>query len=322
MARQFYHPGRWETSSGNHHLLKPVNEKIQPLSGDQITRLALLGQTWGFLKYYHPLVAKGNFNWDWELLRMVPLAKNATDDGGFSETLLRWIDSLGVINPCSSCNTNIPDEALTYNIDLAWMKDQHFINDLQQKLQFLLANRHKGPGQYAQYEGAGNIAVFGESEYKWRNGIYPIEGFRLLTLYRYWNIIHYFSPYKNIIGRNWNEILYEFIPKMAEAKDSLSYNTSLAQLINSVNDSHASSYNPVIEKQFDGYLPVVTYFIGDELVVTGNYNDTLATKAGLQKGDVIEKVGGRTVKQLVEERKPWPAAPPVDRPIILRENKP
>jgi C-terminal processing protease CtpA/Prc len=282
---------------------KPLNENIQPLTPEQINHLALLGQTWGFLKYFHPLVAKGKFNWDMELLRMVPLVKNTADHASFSQTILHWIDSLGVIDPCSNCNTDIPEGTLTYNIDLAWMKDQHFSRPLQDKLQFLLANRHKGPGQYAKYEGAGNISVLAESEYKWRDGIYPHEGFRLLTLYRYWNIIHYFSPYKNIIGRNWNDVLYEYIPKMAEAKDSLSYNISLAHLINSVNDSHASSYNPVIDKQFDRYLPVITYFIGDDLVITGNYNDSLAAIAGLQKGDVIEKLNGLPTKQVIEGRK-------------------
>lgn len=48
---------------------------------------------------------------------------------------------------------------------------------------------------------------------------------------------------------------------------------------------------------------MTTYIYHDELVVTGIYNDSLAALAGLQKGDVIEKIGNRTIKQLIEERK-------------------
>jgi carboxyl-terminal processing protease len=282
---------------------KPVDETIQPLTREQVIRLALLGQTWGFLKYYHPEVAKGSFNWDMELFRMIPVAKNVDNDAIFSDSLLRWIHTLGEIKACRNCPAAAPEDVLTYNIDLAWMKDQHLTAALQEKLQFLLANRHKGQGHYVKYEPAFNASFPNEPEYKWRNSDYPNENFRLLTLFRYWNMIHYFYPYKNIIGKNWNDVLYTFIPRMAEAQDSLAYNTSLVQLVTSVNDSHANSYNRVVAKQYELYLPVTTYIYNEELVVTGIYNDSLAALAGLQKGDVIEKVGGRSIKELIEERK-------------------
>ena len=35
-------------------------------------KLASLCKVWGFLKYYHPNVAKGNFNWDEQLLNTLP----------------------------------------------------------------------------------------------------------------------------------------------------------------------------------------------------------------------------------------------------------
>lgn len=282
---------------------QPINEKIQPLTREQIRRLALLAQTWGFLKYYHPVVAKGTFNWDMELFRLIPIAKTDISDAAFGDILLSWINTLGNIKDCTGCSAEIPKDVLTYNIDLAWMKDKHVSPVLQDKLQFLLANRHKGAGHYVKYEGAFNASFPNEPEYRWRNSDYPNENFRLLTLFRYWNMIHYFYPYKNIIPNNWNEVLYTFIPRMAEAKDSLAYNTSVLQLIVSVNDSHANSYNRIVAKQYELYLPVITYLYNDELVVTGLYNDSLAALADLQKGDVIEKVNGRTVKELIEEKK-------------------
>ncbi|MBK8829187.1 MAG: hypothetical protein IPO26_21655 [Saprospiraceae bacterium] len=42
--------------------------------------------------------------------------------------------------------------------------------------------------------------------------------FRLLTLYRYWNIIQYYFPYKNLIEEDWKNVLEEFIPKFIAAK--------------------------------------------------------------------------------------------------------
>jgi hypothetical protein len=46
----------------------------------------------------------------------------------------------------------------------------------------------------------------------------PDAGFQLLAMYRYWNIIQYWSPYRNLIGEDWNKVLSEYIPKIALAK--------------------------------------------------------------------------------------------------------
>ena len=45
---------------------------IPELNETNLTNLALLGRVWGFLKYYHPEIAAGNFNWDYELFRILP----------------------------------------------------------------------------------------------------------------------------------------------------------------------------------------------------------------------------------------------------------
>ena len=50
---------------------------FENLDNEQIENLDLLGRVWGFLKYYHPEIAKGNFNWDYELFRVLPKYQNA-----------------------------------------------------------------------------------------------------------------------------------------------------------------------------------------------------------------------------------------------------
>ena len=39
---------------------------------DLITNLELMGKLWGFLKYHHPAVGKGNWDWDHELFGILP----------------------------------------------------------------------------------------------------------------------------------------------------------------------------------------------------------------------------------------------------------
>ncbi|MDR2148519.1 MAG: peptidase S41, partial [Tannerella sp.] len=46
---------------------------VFPVFNEQkINNLALLGRIWGFLKYHHPAIARGEYNWDYELFRFLP----------------------------------------------------------------------------------------------------------------------------------------------------------------------------------------------------------------------------------------------------------
>lgn len=278
--------------------------KIQKLSTQQIHQLALLGQVWGFLKYFHPAVAKGKYDWDEELFKKIPLVKNAKNRRELSTILLTWIDSLGDIPACSKCGT-LPQNLITYNLDEKWMTDKNFSEPLQQKLSFIKNNRHQGPGHYVKYGGAQVAEFIHEKEYDLPEMIYPAEVFRLHWLFRHWNTINYFFPYKNVIGRDWTELLHEFIPRFAEAADTLQYQIAIATLMHSVNDSHSLSFNPVLNDEFAKYrLPVELTIINDEAVVTGYYDTVLGKGSGLERGDVIEKVGNQTIKELIDARAP------------------
>src|SRR5690606_17590215 len=96
------------------------------------------------------------------------------------------------------------------------------------------------PNSYyvGQTFGAGNPEFRNEQSYAGMK--YPDAGFRLLSLYRYWNIIQYYFPYKNLIGENWNEVLDEYIPKFVNASDELTYKLTVLSLIARIHDTHAN----------------------------------------------------------------------------------
>ena len=52
---------------------------------------------------------------------------------------------------------------------------------------------------------------------------YPDAGYRLLALFRFWNVIHYYFPYKYLIDDNWNNVLNAYIPKFINADSELNY---------------------------------------------------------------------------------------------------
>jgi C-terminal processing protease CtpA/Prc len=280
---------------------RPAQAPVPVLIAQQATHLALLGQVWGFLKYYHPEVAKGKFDWDAELFKILPAVKSTTSDEAFSSLLLHWIDGLGKAKDCRKCSAGVPEGLMTDNIDLAWMRDTHFSAALQEQLYHVLVNRNTESGYYAKFS-KGTLSFAGDSVYHGQAGLYVDENFRLLALFRYWNIIQYFSPNKHVIGRNWNEVLYEYVPRLSGATDTTIFHRTMKELVHKVHDTHAQYYVSQFYENYQLRLPVMTFLIRGELVVTYNHDDSLAALSGLKKGDVIEKVDGHPVKELIKER--------------------
>ncbi|WP_078548777.1 hypothetical protein [Litchfieldia alkalitelluris] len=69
-----------------------INEN---LSFEEVEDLVLLGKIWGYLKYYHPNVAKGDYDWDAELMKNLPEILHAQNKKQRDDALVKWIDSLG-----------------------------------------------------------------------------------------------------------------------------------------------------------------------------------------------------------------------------------
>lgn len=54
-----------------------TNTTSNSLPKEQEKSLIALGQLWGFLKYHHPAISKGNLDWDAELIKIIPSVMNA-----------------------------------------------------------------------------------------------------------------------------------------------------------------------------------------------------------------------------------------------------
>src|SRR5690606_21463683 len=89
----------------------------------QTEKLATTSKIWGFLKYYHPEVAKGNFNWDEKLFEILPKVETANTKEELSKTYIDWILSLGNIEECKKCNQKTKNEYFDKNFNLSWINN-------------------------------------------------------------------------------------------------------------------------------------------------------------------------------------------------------
>jgi hypothetical protein len=133
----------------------------------------------------------------------------------------------------------------------------------------------------------------------------------LLALYRIWNIVEYWAPYRELADSDWDATLREFIPRFLAARTKTAYQLELSALIARVKDSHSNVRSSVLEAQppdGKGYLPVSVRFVETKAVVVAFTNPRLGPATGLQVGDVIAAIDGIPVDTLVVRRQPFYAA--------------
>ena len=277
---------------------------VFPELSEQLTDdLDLLGRIWGFLKYHHPEVGKGNYNWDYELFRILPKYIQVKNNEERDKVILEWINKYGEISVCSTCLETPADAYIKPN--LLWVENSNMNLVLKAKIKEIYQNRHQGEHYYIKITAIGYPEFF--HEYLYSNMLFPDAGFRLLSLYRYWNIIQYFFPYKYLTDKNWDDVLREYIPMFITAQNRLEYELVTTQMVAEINDTHASFSGRarIEETRGDNYAPFQIRFIERKLVVTLYYNPELKESSDPEIGDVITHINGEAVESIVENMKKY-----------------
>lgn len=278
---------------------------IQKLTRVQIDNLVTLGKVWGFLKYYDPIITSGRRQWDYDLFRVLPRVLAAPDRASANAVIVRWIDALGPVAPCNPC-AHLDKNHLQLWPDLGWINDTHLLGkDLSQKLRWIRNNRRTGKQFYVALTPGGN-AIF-EHERSYRAIKFPDAGFQLLALYRFWNMVEYWYPDRNVIGEDWDQVLAKFIPRLALAKDRNSYALQLMALIAMIHDSHANLWSSEKLQPPAGrcHFPVQLSFIQNQPVVTRYMDGKKPSTSPLQIGDVITRLDGEPVSKDVKNWVPY-----------------
>ena len=145
------------------------------------------------------------------------------------------------------------------------------------------------------------------------NSVMPPTGLRLLAAFRLWNTIHHFSPYKHVMGGNWNGALRAALPKVEAARDSTEFAMAIAAFASNLNDSHANGLSTIGYRSIFGPAQpgLAVRFIENQLVVVKLALDTNVARTGLEVGDVIVDVDGeRTEDRFRRLSQYYPASTP------------
>lgn len=273
----------------------------------QISDLEVLAKVWGFLKYHHPAIAKGDYNWDFELFRITPQMLAVKNLKERDKLIFKWIDALG---PFENGRAIRPaKEQIKYELNFDWFKSSKFSPELLSQLNAIKnADRTTESYYVKMYDAETPVAIF-KNEGDYSSFKYPDAGYRLLGLFKFWNSYEYFSPYRNLLDKPWSGILKEYIPKLIAAKNELDYKLTIAALIAETQDSHSdiSPYDMAFRSFYGTLTPKVTIaFVDNQAVVTNSTEE--GSLNALKKGDVIQSINNVPVSKLMKEKLPYVSA--------------
>lgn len=262
-----------------------------------LPNLETLCRVWGYAKYHHPAFCDTlrRVDIDSALFSLLPRVVHA-DREIRNRHLLDWVRSLGDYTPNRvEYEQNLAPLELVSTVDLAWTRDTTLLGrDLSRLLQDLryaergenyylrMGTTENGPGYHY-------LSLRGES-------FHPTpqmdSGLNLLTLFRLWNIIEYYAPYRAVTLHPWEEVLSTYIPLMGVETDGRRFARLYMRLIRELNDGHA--YAP-IEMLFGQRMLPVWPLQADGRLFVGYSGDS-----ALERGDEVVAIDGEPLSERLE----------------------
>jgi len=270
------------------------------LTDQNIENLTILAQIWGFLKYYHPNIAKAEYNWDFELFRIMPKIIDAKNTIERDKYLTNWIAQLGEFKIEEQPKKEKADVII--KADLEWINNSNLSSELVTALSNVKNANRTDENYYIKINKDIKNPDFNK-EASYSEMKYPDVGFRLLSLYRYWNIIQYYFPYKNLIEEDWKVVLSEFIPKFINVENETEYQLVVLKLIARVHDTHAGFWDGKLFKYWGVNKSAISLtFIENKAIVSDYFDTGLAKETGLEIGDEITKINGKLVSEIIKDQ--------------------
>jgi C-terminal processing protease CtpA/Prc len=271
--------------------------------------LIALCQLWGFLKYHHPAVAEGNYDWDMELVKLIPSICEAKNDDQWKKILDNWINTLPPV--AENTDKKLPDmEAKTKPDYSELFNPKYFYPQTIEKIKFILNNAVITSNHYVIWDSnSGHLNITNEPLYE--ELLFPDLSYQLLSLFKYWNIVNYFFPYRDLCDQKWSDVLDEMLSDFVYAENQKQYIFACKKLITKIDDSHAGFLST---NNNDSILlgtlkpPFETQFIEDKLVVTMFTGEDAYLKEKIKIGDVITAKNGEPIENIIKRMLPYTSA--------------
>lgn len=117
---------------------------------------------------------------------------------------------------------------------------------------------------------------------------FPSVEYRLLALFRFWNVIEYFYPYRDLADEPWSVMLERYIPLFESNTSAAEYERTVRELVAEIDDSHGFVRNAAgpSTRRPRSWPPLAFRDVRGEWMVS----HVLDSSVGVNVGDVVLRV--------------------------------
>ncbi len=278
------------------------NERhMEKLANPEFTAdIMLLARVWGYLKYFSPVISRHDLDWDGMLVRQLdylfefPGAKLHT-------AILEMLDAAAPAGVTDGKKQGAAMLAAAtanekVNVDYSWMRNAKQLTKADRaRMQALADDFRPFRNKYISTPDSNRAPSPAISEDTYGSNKLPEMKYRLLALFRYWNILEYYAPNRYQLKDEWPATLSALIPVFTAARTGREYNIALMRLNAAKKDGHGHITSAAIsELAYTGRktrLPFTLGVIADTVFV--KQADSLFTHAtGIRGGDRIISING------------------------------
>jgi carboxyl-terminal processing protease len=241
--------------------------------GQATDEYASIIKVWGYLKYQCSDIAAGNHNWDKQFIHALQI----TDTTESPKRSIEYLTSIGI----KGSQLSIENDSTSF----PWLLDTACITSSSRIK--LLSIWKKPTPQKHKYLGRRSLHVPQFLEPDSIEWSVNNPHHRLLSLARYWNIIEYFYPYKELLD-NWDAVLKEMIPVFLNVSNEVEYYKALLLLNSKIKDSHAMTnvlpttyYRSVFGNKL---IPDIALTYASDTIVIAATRENITD---LKKGDIL-----------------------------------
>lgn len=253
-------------------------------------RLYRLCKIWGYFKYYNQ--NKCSLKWDTLLYTTINQVLLSANNAEFNNILMAMFNKVGN-NSYVAVPAPLPD--LNLNFDNSWITDTVLNQTVRDYLDTFTTNIHPDTSTcFIKHNDGTDTSYWSNIDF--RNDLVTMqlsstnEAHRLTAMFYYWNVINYFSPYKNIMDQSWDSTLYQFIPLIRQAATTNDFHKTFLKIVTKINDTHGFTYSGVLTNNFWGgsNLPRIYFTRIDTNCVVAKVENI----PGVRAGDVLTSVKG------------------------------
>ena len=256
---------------------------------------------WGLLKYQHPEISEGKYNFDNEFISEFNKIQNLTTQEELNREFENWIASFETKKTNYTSNKKLlkNKKLFTKNADFTWIENSNFSTDLVQ-----LLNKVKSNGSYGKYYAKINplaSMVSFPNDKGYDNFDAKETSNRMLFLASFWNTMRYWNVNIYLTETPWERVLAEIIPEFL-SNDIDTYELAKDKLFSKLNDSHSNYSDSYLFKDIS--IKNSLYggrIINDTLVIRTVFNKELSNKEGIEIGDLIYKIDNKKIGEYYKE---------------------